>query len=76
VLQLPPLPEYPTVRLVDVAWGVLLAVLAALPQVIAETSAAADTVPIAVIASVIGWLVATALQQRATRHQSGWAPAS
>jgi hypothetical protein len=32
--------------------------------------------PIAVIASVIGWLMATALQQRATRHQSGRAPAS
>jgi hypothetical protein len=38
--------------------------------------AAAETIPIAVIASVIGWLVATALQQRQTRHQSGPAPAS
>jgi chloride channel protein, CIC family len=217
VLQLPPLPDYPTVRLVDVAWGVLVAVVAAvvaagarriarevagravklpvvvllcaaglvvgllavgfravtgqpvdlvlfsgeaaLPQVIAETSAgvlallvlvkgaayalslgagfrggptfpavalgvatgvlgsivlpgldltpaviaglaaaasaalglsffgallaallagstAAETVPIAVIASVIGWLVATALQQRETRHQSSSVPAS
>jgi H+/Cl- antiporter ClcA len=217
VLQLPPLPDYPTVRLVDVAWGVLVAVVAAvvaagarriarqvhqgaaklpvvvllcaaglavgllavgfravtdqpvdlvlfsgesaLPQVIAETSAgvlallvlvkgaayalslgagfrggptfpavalgvatgvlgsivlpgldltpaviaglaaaasaalglsffgallaallagstAAETVPIAVIASVIGWLVATALQQRETRHQSSSVPVS
>jgi hypothetical protein len=39
-------------------------------------SAAGETIPIAVIASVIGWLVATALQQRAIRHQSGRAPAS
>jgi hypothetical protein len=29
-----------------------------------------------VIASVIGWLVATALQQRETRHQSSSVPAS
>jgi H+/Cl- antiporter ClcA len=43
-------------------FGALLAALLA-------GSAAADTVPIAVIASVIGWLVATALQQRETRHQ-------
>jgi H+/Cl- antiporter ClcA len=33
-------------------------------------SAAAETVPIAVIASVIGWLVAAVLQQREARHQS------
>jgi hypothetical protein len=39
-------------------------------------SAAGETIPIAIIASVIGWLVATALQQRAIRHQSGRAPAS
>jgi H+/Cl- antiporter ClcA len=39
-------------------------------------STAADTVPIAVIASVIGWLVATALQQRETRHQPSPVPAS
>jgi MFS superfamily sulfate permease-like transporter len=38
-------------------------------------SAAAETIPIAVIASV-SWLVATALQQRATRQQSGRVPAS
>ena len=44
-------------------FGALLAALLA-------GSAAAETVPIAVIASVIGWLVATALQQRETRHQS------
>jgi H+/Cl- antiporter ClcA len=179
VLQLPPLPDYPTVRLVDVAWGVLVAVVAAvvaagarriarevagravklplvvllcvaglvvgllavgfravtgqpvdlvlfsgeaaLPQVMAETSAGVlallvlvkgaayalslgagfrggptfpavalgvatgvlgsivlpglDLTP-AVIASVIGWLVATALQQRETRHQSSSVPAS
>jgi H+/Cl- antiporter ClcA len=49
-------------------FGALLAALLA-------GSAAADTVPIAVIASVIGWLVATALQQRETRHQSSSAPA-
>jgi hypothetical protein len=30
---------------------------------------------IAVITSVIGWLVAIALQPRATRHQSGATPA-
>ena len=50
-------------------FGALLAVLMA-------GSAAAETIHIAVIASVIGWLVATALQQRATRHQSSPAPAS
>jgi H+/Cl- antiporter ClcA len=44
-------------------FGALLAALLA-------GSAAAETIPIAVIASVIGWLVATALQQRETRHQS------
>jgi H+/Cl- antiporter ClcA len=49
-------------------FGALLAVLLA-------GSAAADTVPIAVIASVIGWLVATALQKRETRHQSSSVPA-
>jgi hypothetical protein len=38
-------------------------------------SAAAETIPIAVIASVIGWLMATALQQRETRRQPGRAPA-
>jgi len=59
----------------------------ALPQIVAETSAgvlallvlvkgAAETIPIAVIASVIGWLVATALKQRETRHQPSRAPAS
>jgi H+/Cl- antiporter ClcA len=50
-------------------FGALLAALLA-------GSAAAETIPIAVIASVIGWLVATALQQRETRHQSSPAPAS
>jgi hypothetical protein len=39
-------------------------------------SAAAETIPIAVIATVIGWLVATARQPRATRHPSGPASAS
>jgi len=48
-------------------FGALLAVLLA-------GSAAAETIPIAVIASVIGWLVATALQQRETRHQPSPAP--
>lgn len=37
---------------------------------------AVPAIPIAVIASVIGWLVASTLQHRATRHQSGPAPAS
>jgi H+/Cl- antiporter ClcA len=50
-------------------FGALLAVLMA-------SSAAAETIPIAVIASVIGWLVATTLQQRETRHQPSRAPAS
>jgi H+/Cl- antiporter ClcA len=50
-------------------FGALLAALLA-------GSAAAETIPIAVIASVIGWLVATALQQRETRHQSSSVPAS
>jgi hypothetical protein len=50
-------------------FGALLAALLA-------GSTAAETVPIAVIASVIGWLVATALQQRETRHQSSSVPAS
>jgi chloride channel protein, CIC family len=31
-------------------------------------SAASETIPIAVIASVIGWLAATALQRREARH--------
>jgi hypothetical protein len=39
-------------------------------------SAAAVTIRIAVIATVIGWLVATARQPRATRYQSGRASAS
>ncbi|MEU4423534.1 chloride channel protein [Actinoplanes sp. NPDC024001] len=43
-------------------FGALLAALLA-------GSAAAETIPIAVIASVIGWLAATALQQRTTRHR-------
>ena len=42
-------------------FGVLLAALLA-------GSAASETIPIAVIASVIGWLVATALQRREARH--------
>jgi H+/Cl- antiporter ClcA len=42
-------------------FGALLAALLA-------GSAAAETIPIAVIASVIGWLVATALQRREARH--------
>jgi H+/Cl- antiporter ClcA len=50
-------------------FGALLAALLA-------GSAVAETIPIAVIASVIGWLVATALQQRETRHQSSPAPTS
>jgi H+/Cl- antiporter ClcA len=50
-------------------FGALLAALLA-------GSTAAETVPIAVIASVIGWLVATALQQRETRHQSSSVPVS
>jgi hypothetical protein len=37
---------------------------------------AVPAIPIALIASVIGWLVASTLQHRATRHQSGPAPAS
>jgi hypothetical protein len=37
---------------------------------------AAETIPIAVIATVIGWLVAPARQQRTTRYQSGRASAS
>lgn len=42
-------------------FGALLAALMA-------GSAASETIPIAVIASVIGWLVATALQRREARH--------
>jgi H+/Cl- antiporter ClcA len=42
-------------------FGALLAALLA-------GSAASETIPIAVIASVIGWLVATALQRREARH--------
>jgi len=42
-------------------FGALLAALLA-------GSAAAETIPIAVIASVIGWLAATALQRREARH--------
>jgi H+/Cl- antiporter ClcA len=50
-------------------FGALLAALLA-------GSAAAETIPIAVIASVIGWPVATALQRREARHQPAPAPAS
>jgi H+/Cl- antiporter ClcA len=50
-------------------FGALLAALLA-------GSAAAETIPIAVIASVIGWLVATALKKRESRHQSGRTPVS
>jgi hypothetical protein len=39
-----------------------------LPAALLAGSAAAETIPIAVIASVTGWPVATARQQRATRH--------
>jgi hypothetical protein len=39
-------------------------------------SAATETIPIAVNATVNGWPVATGLQQRATRHPSGPASAS
>jgi hypothetical protein len=42
-------------------FGALLAALLA-------GSAASETIPIAVIASVIGWLAATALQRREARH--------
>jgi H+/Cl- antiporter ClcA len=42
-------------------FGALLAALMA-------GSAAAETIPIAVVASVIGWLVATALERREARH--------
>ena len=42
-------------------FGALLAALLA-------GSAAAETIPIAVIASVIGWLAATALQRREARR--------
>jgi H+/Cl- antiporter ClcA len=50
-------------------FGALLAALLA-------GSAAAETIPIAIIAAVIGWLVATALQQRETQHHEREAPAS
>ncbi|BBH67806.1 hypothetical protein ACTI_44910 [Actinoplanes sp. OR16] len=49
-------------------FGALLAALLA-------GSTGVETVPIAVIASVIGWLAATALQQRTTRRRSDPAPA-
>jgi hypothetical protein len=39
-------------------------------------SAAAVTISVVVIASLSGWLVATAPQPRATPHQSGRTPAS
>ena len=48
-------------------FGALLAALMA-------GSAAAETIPIAVIAAVIGWLVATALQQRVARREERNAP--
>jgi MFS superfamily sulfate permease-like transporter len=53
----------------DQHFGALLAALLA-------GSAAAETIPLAVIASVIGWLVATALKNRESRHQSGRTPVS
>ena len=49
-------------------FGALLAALLA-------GSAAAETIPVAIIAAVIGWLVATALKNRETRQESGPAPA-
>jgi hypothetical protein len=55
------------------AWPQLLWVLLAKRL---AGSAAAETIPIAVIATVIGWLVATVRQLRATRYQSGPALAS
>jgi H+/Cl- antiporter ClcA len=50
-------------------FGALLAALLA-------GSAAGETIPIAVVASVIGWLVAKALEQRAARHESAEPQAS
>ena len=49
-------------------FGALLAALMA-------GSAAAETIPIAIIASVIGWLVATALQKRVAQRERRSAPA-
>jgi H+/Cl- antiporter ClcA len=53
-----------------------LSFFGALLAVVLAGSAASETVPIAVIASVIGWLVATALQQRENRHKPTPVPAS
>ena len=60
----------------DLTPAVIAGLTAATSAALLAGSASAEAIPIAVIASVIGWLVATALQQRATRHPSGPAPAS
>jgi uncharacterized membrane protein (DUF485 family) len=52
--------------------GLRLSFFGALLAALLAGSAATETIPIAVIASVIGWLVATAVQKR----ESAPAPAS
>ena len=56
------------------AWG--LSFFGALLAALLAGSAAAETIPIAVIASVIGWLAATALKKRESHDESRRAPVS
>ena len=62
VLQLPPLPDYPTVRLVDVAWGVLVAVVAAVVaagarRIAREVAGRAVKLPLVVLLCASGLVV-------------------
>jgi H+/Cl- antiporter ClcA len=62
VLRLPPLPDYPTVRLVDVAWGVLVAVVAAAVvagarRVAQEVAGRAASLPVVVLLCAAGLAV-------------------
>jgi H+/Cl- antiporter ClcA len=57
------------------AAGLKLPFFGALLAALMAGSAATETIPIAIIAAVVGWLVATALQRRAGQHEPSAAPA-
>jgi H+/Cl- antiporter ClcA len=62
VLRLPPLPDYPTVRLVDVAWCLLVAVVAAVVaagarRIAREVAARAAKLPVVVLLCAAGLVV-------------------
>ena len=75
VLQLPPLPDYPTVRLVDVAWCVLVAVVAAVVaagarRIALEMTARTAKLPLVVLLCAAAWWSA------GSRSASGPSPAN